>query len=171
MPALKNPKWEWFCQEVLVDDNGTKAYIRAGYSSRGAEAGASRLSANVKVAARLAELRLERSKRTATTADWVIGQLEQIARADIRKFFKEDGTLKNIHELDDDEAAALSAFEFLEVGGNGGLRFATKIKRWDRPKVLEMLGKHHGLWTNKAGDRIADSLEEMLRRSYLPKEG
>lgn len=172
MPALENAKRERFCQELLKDDNATQAYIRAGYSERGAGQSAEKLLKNADVAARVAELRAERTKRATTDGDWVIAQLEQIARADVRKFFNEDGTAKKIHELGDDEAAALSAFEVLEVGGDGTIGLTKKFKRWDRPKVLELLGKHHGLWPNKAADRIADSLEELILGSYdKPKEG
>jgi len=72
-------------------------------------------------------------------ADWVVAQLVKIARADPRKFFHADGTPKKVHELGDAEAAALSGFE---ATGDAG-------KILDRLKVLELLGRHFGLWQQK----------------------
>ena len=63
----------------------------------------------------------------------------KIARADPRKFFHADGAPKKVHELGDDEAAALSGFE---PSGEAG-------KVVDRLKVLELLGRHFGLWPQK----------------------
>lgn len=169
MPELENAKRERFCQELLVDDNATQAYIRSGYSPNGASQSAEKLLRNAEVAARVAELRAERSKKATTSAEWVVSELEKIARADVRRFFNDDGTLKAIHELDDDEAAALSAFEVTAIGDTAAT--VNKFKRWDRPKVLELLGKHHGLWPNKAADRIAESLEELINASYAKPDG
>ena len=50
------PRQERFCREFLVDLNGTKASVRAGYSEKTAYSQASRLLKNAKVAARIAEL-------------------------------------------------------------------------------------------------------------------
>ncbi|HTR86921.1 MAG TPA: terminase small subunit [Reyranella sp.] len=82
MPTLPNPKWERFCQELLVDDNQTQAYIRAGYPSAGANRSAARLMDRPEVAARMAELRAGRSERIAArveiTQDWVVDSLVKL---------------------------------------------------------------------------------------------
>ena len=50
-------KQEQFCQEYLVDYNGTQAAIRAGYSPKTANEQAARMLAKVSISERLAELR------------------------------------------------------------------------------------------------------------------
>jgi len=50
-------KQEQFCQEYLVDYNGTQAAIRAGYSTKTANEQAARMLAKVSISERLAELR------------------------------------------------------------------------------------------------------------------
>src|ERR1700742_3385151 len=79
MAALTNPRWERFCQELLVDDNETQAYIRAGYSGLGADRSAPRLIRRPEVAARVAELRTGRNERIAerasVTQDTVVANL------------------------------------------------------------------------------------------------
>jgi len=79
MAALSNPRWERFCQELLVDDNQSQAYIRAGYSRLGAARGARRLIVRPEVAARVAGLRTARNDRIAETAGvtqgWIVARL------------------------------------------------------------------------------------------------
>ena len=59
MPALSNAKHEVFAQEVFKGGSARSAYVKAGYavkSDRVADANASRLLTDAKVAARIAEL-------------------------------------------------------------------------------------------------------------------
>ncbi len=74
------PKQERFCREFLVDLNGTKASVRAGYSERSAHVTASRLLTNTKVAARVAELQAETAKRLEVTVDSVMADLETLCQ-------------------------------------------------------------------------------------------
>jgi len=52
-----NPKREKFCQGVASGLSITQAYIRAGYSEKGAGQGGERLLKNVEISNRVAELR------------------------------------------------------------------------------------------------------------------
>ena len=74
---MLTPKQQRFVEEYLVDLNASAAYQRAGYTARGnaAEADASRLLRNAKVAAAIAAAKAQRSKRTELTADWVVDRL------------------------------------------------------------------------------------------------
>jgi phage terminase small subunit len=144
MSALRFPAQERFCQEYVKDLDARAAVLRAGYASGSNIRGRVwRLLRNGGVQARIAELQ-EAAARQAEAdaraeADWVVAQLVKIARADPRKFFHPDGAPKKVHELGDDEAAALSGFE---PSGEAG-------KVVDRLKVLELLGRHFGLWPHK----------------------
>lgn len=142
MSVLKFMSQERFCREYVKDLDGRAAAIRAGYMA-GIHLGDSvkRLLKHPRIQARIAELQapIAREVRAEAEADWVVAQLVKIAHADPRKFFHPDGTPKKVHELGDDEAAALSAFE---PSGEAG-------KVVDRLKVLELLGRHFGLWSQK----------------------
>jgi phage terminase small subunit len=70
------PKQERFCREFLVDMNGTKASVRAGYGERSAHVTASRLLKKANVAARISELQAETAKRLEVTVDSVMADLE-----------------------------------------------------------------------------------------------
>jgi phage terminase small subunit len=54
-----NDKQKAFCREYLVDNNATKALIRAGYSEKGASVAASKMLAKAHVKAYLEQLRGE----------------------------------------------------------------------------------------------------------------
>jgi len=88
---------ERFCQEYIVDLNGKKAGIRAGYSPRTAESQASRLLSNDKVQERIAELQAERSERTAIDADWTLQKLKLVAdRCTAEKTFDAAGANRSL---------------------------------------------------------------------------
>ena len=89
-----------FCQEYLIDFNGTQAAIRAGIPKKGAAVQASRLLRNVKVQKKLREFIKQQEIRTGIDADKVIQEAARIALADIGPAFNRNGTLKDIHDVD-----------------------------------------------------------------------
>jgi len=147
MSVLRLAKQERFCHEYVKDFHGKSAALRAGYRTGHIYETVSRLLKDARVRARIAELQEAMARQARAVAevashaeaDWVVAQLVRIAHADPRNFFHADGTPKKVHELGDDEAAALAGFE---PTGEAG-------KVVDRLKVLELLGRHFGLWQQK----------------------
>lgn len=85
----------------------------------------------------------------------ILTEAAAIAFSDPRKLFNEDGTLKAIHELDADTAAALSTLEVeerFEGSGEDRKRVGSlhKVKRWDKHKALELLGRYRRMWGDEA---------------------
>ncbi len=70
-------RYEIFAREYVLDLNGTRAAIAAGYSEKGAEAAASRLLRNVKVHKLIADLSSHRAKKLDITAEYVLGKVKQ----------------------------------------------------------------------------------------------
>lgn len=68
-------KQQRFCEEYVIDYNGTQAAIRAGYSEKSAYSQASRMLKNAEVLARVRELQHEQVKRLSVSADYVILKL------------------------------------------------------------------------------------------------
>lgn len=78
MPGpLKNARHERFAQELAKGKSQEEAYLAAGYT--GDRTAASRLSTNVNVQARLAELQTKVAERTVITADEIAQRLLKIA--------------------------------------------------------------------------------------------
>ena len=113
----------------------------------------------------------ERSRRTKSSADRVIQELERIAFFDIRELHHPDGRKKTITELNDDQVAAISDVEFFatpkpkkkkeKVSRNNGKVFTRKVQeekpdleiervikrlsRYNKMEALKMLGAFHGV--------------------------
>ncbi len=73
------PKQQRFCEEYMLDMNGTRAAIDAGFAEGSAHVTACRLLRHPKVIARIAELRQEMSERLKITAETVMLDLEILA--------------------------------------------------------------------------------------------
>ena len=96
--------------------NATAAYGRAGYHATGqaARTAASRLLKQPAVAAAIEEHRQEEATRLAVSRESVLAEYAKIAFSDPRRLFREDGSLKNLEEMDDATAAALVQMEIEE---------------------------------------------------------
>lgn len=148
------PKQAAFCAEYLVDLNATAAAKRAGYSERTARVIAQANLEHPACRAEIQRLMDERAQRTQVTADTVIRELARIAFSDLRKLFDERGGLLPVSQWPDELAGAIAVVETDELfEGFGENRVQTgytrKVKAWDKPKALELLGKHLRLWVER----------------------
>ena len=99
------------------------------------------------------------------TQDMVIKELAKIAFLDIRKLYTENGQLKNVADIDDDTAGAISSLETLEeYDGYGDDREkigdTKKVKVLDKTKALELLGRHLGMFNDKLDVNIKEKEEK-----------
>lgn len=143
-----------FCAEYLVDLNATQAAIRAGYSAKTARVTAQGLLTKPHVEERLRVLMTERATRTQVTADRVISEVARIGFADIRSLFSADGSLLPVSEWPEGIAAAVASVEVDALFEGYGeerkqIGVTQKVKLWDKPKSLEMLGRHLKLWVER----------------------
>lgn len=84
MPVLDNPRHERFAQELAKGKSATEAYNAAGY--QGDRTAASRLSTNVNVQSRLAELQSRAAEKAVVTVEDIARQLDED-----RTFARENG--------------------------------------------------------------------------------
>jgi len=171
-PKGLNAQEQRFVDEYLVDLDAHRAAIAAGYSKTVAKTKAycwvSRGKEKPHVyAAVLADME-KRSRRTAITQDRVLEELGRLAFSDIRKLYREDGTVKLPHELDDDTAAAVQSMETLEEfehthggreeQGHGGalkrggrtlIGYARKFKLHSKEASLRLAMQHLGMLKDK----------------------
>lgn len=167
-------KQQLFAREYLIDLNATKAAERAGYSPKSAYSQGHRLLKNVEIKAEINRLMLRRGERLDITADKVLQELAKLAFFDPRNLFNEDGSPKNINELDGNTAAAVAGLEVNEMfEGEGDQKHAfglcRKIKLADKGINLERIGKHLKLFTDKTETTMDDGqmneLLDAIRRS------
>lgn len=143
-------KQQRFVEEYLIDLNATQAYARAGYkgTGNGAEVNACKLLRNTKVATAIEKAQKAREKRTHITQDRVLQELARLAFSDTRKLFKEDGTMKMPHEIDDDTAGAIAGIE-TSTFGTEDPETIKKVKLYDKNTALTNAMKHLGILTEK----------------------
>ncbi len=144
------PRQQRFVDEYLLDLNGTQAAIRAGYSVNGAEVQGSQLLSNPKVKARVDRALAQRANRIQVKQDDVVRELLRIAMANPADAYDANGALLPIREMPENLQRAISGIEVEEIySGRGEERVkigeVRKVKFWDKPRALEMLGKHVGL--------------------------
>lgn len=156
MPELANPKRERFCQEYLIDLNGTQAAIRAKYSKHTAGEQASRLLTDVRVQARITELKAIRNERTRVTQDRVVKELAMIGFSDLANYITIDpltGAIqaKGFEEMPPGESRALKAIKedrAIKEGADGKdvtLYDKVSFVMHDKIRALEILARHLGM--------------------------
>lgn len=119
MAELENKKHEKFCQEYLVDLNGTQAAIRAGYGERSAASQGSTLLRNPNILARVGELRKEQRERLGLNADFVVLELLDTYRkckepTPVRTLNPKTGKYEECGVYSFDSRGALKALEQLD---------------------------------------------------------
>lgn len=141
-------KQKAFVAEYLVDLNATQAAIRAGYSEKNAARIAVDLLNKNQVSEAIQQAQAHREKRTMVTQDRVVTELAKIAFGDARAVMEwgpKGVILRSSADLTDDEAAGVAEVSETTTKDGGSL----KLKRHDKVKALELLGRHLGLFTDK----------------------
>ncbi len=138
-------KQQKFVHEYLVDLNGTQAAIRAGYSKKTAAEAAYELLIKPHIKEAVEKLQ----KKTDFNIERCMLEYKRLATFDIRKAYNEDGSLKPIHELDDDTAAAICGIEsedLYEGRGEDREKIGTlrKIKTVDKRAAIHDAMRHFG---------------------------
>jgi phage terminase small subunit len=167
-------KQERFVQEYLIDLNATQAATRAGYSAKTANEQGCRLLTNVSVRSAIEDAQKRRSERTEITQDRVLLELSRIAFFDLRKLYREDGSLKAMSELDDDAAAVLAGVDVVEtrgnaaIGGEDGIRhipeYVKKVKIPDKVGALGLAMRHLGMLKDKIEHSGAIGIADAIRQ-------
>jgi phage terminase small subunit len=168
------PQQERFCQEYIVDLNGTQAAIRSKYSEDSAGPQAARLLTKANIKKRIAKLQLDSTIRAQITADAVLSEMYRLATVDISQAYDPlTGKLLPLNEIPDECRRAIAGVEsFEEHEGFGKDRIyigeTIKVKFYDKTKALEMLAKHLKLLTELHEHEVKGSLADLLAASWRP---
>ena len=122
------PKQERFCQEYIIDYNGTQAAIRAGCSENSARKTASKWLTNADILARVRELQADQTRRLAVSADFVIQQLVETLERCM--------TAQPVMVWDPDTKQKVESGTYV-FDSKGALR------------ALELIGKHLGMFEDR----------------------
>ena len=145
MPPLKNRKHEQLVQEYFVDYNQTRAAIRAGYSPKSANQQAPELFAKPSIAARVAEIQAEKSRRIGLTTDRVLQEIARLALVDPTDIIDDDTGMVSAGAGADDRAAIQSIKVKRYFDRSGQEVTEHEIRLNDKVKALELLCKAMGI--------------------------
>lgn len=160
-----------FCEEYIKDLNGAGAAERAGSKASDLYSAASTFLSNSKVQARIAELKRERSERTQIDAAWLLKRLADEATADVSDLYREDGSVKPVHEWPliwrQGLVAGIKHQEVRDHEGNATGDVIVDIKVSDRTRRLELIGKHVNVqaFQENIQHKGLDALAERLGRA------
>ena len=157
-----------FADEYLIDLNATRAY-KVAYSrckkDETANVNGSKLLRNTKVQEYLSKKQKEIEKRTEITQDMVVQELAKIAFFNIKDIYSENGTLKQIKDIDNDAAKAIASVKTLQKAGSMKINInmqgqdeeiplehieeqTIEFRTNDKVKALELLGRHLGMFND-----------------------
>ena len=151
---LKNARHERFCQEYIIDFNGTRAATDAGFSKRSAKVTACRLLTKANIQQRIYKLLKDRSERTKITQDMVLQELKILACSDFRDYGEivrdlahPDGRLKLkvFKEIKGEATRAIKSIS--EHITKDGIQL--KFKLHSKTPALELIGKHLAMFIER----------------------
>lgn len=158
-----NEKQRRFLDAYLIDPNGTKAAITAGYSAKTATEQASRLLRHPEVAAELARRRQAVGRATGVTAERVVAELARIGFAKITDLIAWRSNVLEMgeQEVGDEREPIVNITNHVELVDSAKLpaelaaaiaevsRSANgtiKVKMHDKVAALTKLGLHLGVF-------------------------
>ena len=151
-----------FVKEYLLDLNATQAAVRAGYSKKNAARIAVELLNKTHVASAVQKAITKRNERTEISQDRILEELAHIAfgnLGDVVEWGPAGVKLKDSKLLTPEQLATICEVSETVTVGGGSMR----IKRHDKMKALELLGRHLGLFDKKDDglDKLKGVLEHM----------
>lgn len=149
MPRKLSPKQARFVEEYLIDLNATQAAIRAGYSPNSARDIGNENLKKPNIYDEIARAMAERSRRTGVNQDRVVQELSRIAFINANDVIdpKDASIRPNAKE---DDLACIQSVKVKKTDTEQVSTMEREIKLADKLKALELLGKHLGMWNDKA---------------------
>lgn len=162
VPTKLNERQRRFANEFLVDLNGTQAAIRAGYSADSARESAAENLARPAVRQLVDKTLTARAEKTQIQAERVLLETARMALVDIGQAFDENGVLLPLCDMPEDVRRSISYIEVEELWEGKGedrvqIGVLKRVKFWDKPKAVELLGKHLRLFS----DRVEVAVESI----------
>ena len=139
-------KQQKFCEEYLLSFNAYRAALAAGYSENTALKGD--LLHVPKIQAYLKAAMSRSAARAELTHDMLLRELMKIAFCNMGNYYDDYGLPKKMHQLTDEEKAAVSYYQRADMCYQDGHIFGelVKIKLHNKMAALDRLCKHTGFY-------------------------
>lgn len=148
-------KQEKFAQNLFAGMSQRDAYKNSydceNMTDKSIDETACKLANDLKIISRIEQLTEELKQRNMVTVERILTEYSKLGFYDPRNLFRDDGQPKEITELDDETAAALSGLDVQEVyEGTGSDRkfvgYTKKYKLSDKKAALDSMAKYLGMF-------------------------
>lgn len=169
------PQQEKFCQLVASGNTYADAY-RGSYNVEKMAVNSiyvksSELMSVGKITVRVKELQEGYRKRNEVTLDEVLKEMANWLRFDVKSIFNEDGSMKQLREMNNEESSSIASYECVELFGGSGenkvqIGYLKKVKLIDKRAVAEMFLKKFGAFITNVKLNVEDLsyLDELLKQ-------
>ena len=149
-----------FCEEYIIDFNGSRAATAAKYSKKSAHVQATRLLKIVKVQKLITELCLKAALRNEITIDRVLKEMSNIAFFDPALFYDEVGNLLEVPDMPETARRVIAGITVTSTYNKDETRvYTTKnIKLVSKDRMIELAGRYLAMFT----DKIKVSKDELV---------
>lgn len=151
-PKTLTDKQQRFCEEYIIDWNGTRAAIAAGYSEKTAYSIGSENLRKPEIKDYIAECKNKIEELAGVSKLRAIKQLSRMAFADISEAYNDDGTLKPLSQMSEDLKATFEGVETMTIGEvsevqklkiaskRGAIQDLAKMLGWNEAEKIEHSG-------------------------------
>jgi len=147
-----------FCEEYIIDLNGTQAAIRSGYSERTATVVASENLTKPNVQNYIKQLQAEIQERNKITVDELVRTLASFVRLDPKDMFDENGMVKNLNDMPEAARKCIAELKVMEISSvDGPIGVMKNIKLPSKLEAIEKLMKHLGGYEKDNEQKKQDS--------------
>lgn len=145
-PKELTPAERRFVGEYLVDFNATAALMRCGWSPHTANQNSVYFLRKPHVRAAIEKGIKRMEAHNVVSATRILEEVLRIATADPRRAMNDDGSMKQLQELDEDTARAVASLEVVTKPGRGDEppTITHKLKFWDKGRATDTLLKSLG---------------------------
>lgn len=170
------PQQEKFAQAVASGKTYADAYREAynvgeNTSPNTIYVKSSRLMDESKISLRVADLQEQYKKRNQVTLDEVLKEMAEWLRFNVKTIFNDDGSMKQLAEMTDQQASSISQYECVELFGGSGenkvqIGYLKKVKLLDKRAVADMFLKKFGAYidNHKVTVENLDYLDDLLHQ-------
>ena len=143
---------ERFAAVYIADFNGKAAGRRAGFPPRSGGAGQAERLKGADVRDAIARRIHSRFERVGLTPDRVLREVRRIAYSNLEWLYRPDGSYRSVAEIDDD---TLGSVHWIDIDTDR--HTVLRVRRLDKVKALDLLGRHNGLWGRRKGPAVDEA--------------
>jgi phage terminase small subunit len=150
------PQQERFAQLVAEGIVYSEAYKEAypksvEWKGNAVYVESSKMMSNPNISLRVRELQEATTKRNQVTLDEVLNEMANWLRFNTKSIFNEDGTMKSLHEMTDEESSSIASYEVVELFDTidkekTHIGYLKKVRLLDKRAVAEMFLKKFGAY-------------------------